>query len=163
MGKLKGKKTANIVERKKETKKSFPALRADMLSMAKHGKRQGAWGRNNCCPPLDCVSLWLFNHFERDCVFPPRESHTFNTRLWTVAANTTQFSIVHKMRLFCLLLSFLILLATSAALVIKNPIRNGQESGPTGVDVTNVGVAPIRKCPPPNKIDSSGKCRAPWR
>ena len=39
---LKGKKTANIVERKKETKKSFPALRADMLSMAKHGKRQGA-------------------------------------------------------------------------------------------------------------------------
>lgn len=32
----------------------------------------------------------------------------------------------------------------------------------TGVNPTNVAIAPVRKCNPPQKMDAHGVCKSPW-
>ena len=67
-----------------------------------------------------------------------------------------------EMRLIAIFWSLLILfLSTSLGTVIKNPVHN--QNGHSGeIDTTNVGVAPVRKCPPPQQQDGQGNCRSPW-
>lgn len=34
--------------------------------------------------------------------------------------------------------------------------------GILGVEEQNIAVAPNRQCPPPKKMDASGRCKDPW-
>lgn len=64
------------------------------------------------------------------------------------------------MRFLGFLFSFLLFLAVSAGLTIKNPLKD--PNAPVGTDTTNVGIAPVRKCPPPKQMDPQGNCRTPF-
>jgi hypothetical protein len=79
--------------------------------------------------------------------------------LWVVVANAAHFYVVKKMRLFSLFFTLLILLvACTGGSAIKKTVLDKIPS----TEPAEIGVAPVRKCPPPKQMDPQGNCRQPW-
>jgi hypothetical protein len=79
--------------------------------------------------------------------------------LWVVVANAAHFYVVKKMRLFSLFFTLLILLAAcTGGSAIKKTVLDKIPS----TEPAEIGVAPVRKCPPPKQMDPQGNCRQPW-